>query len=473
MEARTVSDRPKTKYAKSGDVHIAYQVVGTGPLDLVYVPPFVSNVEMTWEEPSVARYFGRFASFSRLILFDKRGTGLSDRVTGVPTLEERMDDVRAVMEAVGSERAALFGSSEGGPLCALFTATYPERSSALILYGAYPRVAWAPDYTCGVTPDRFHALIELIEREWGSGAIVEQYAPSIRENEGLKHWHERYMRMAASPRAAVEIQRMNWEIDVRNILPTIRVPTLILYRAGELVAHVQGSQYLAHHIPGARYVELAGVDYYPWVGDQDAILDEVQEFLTGVRHGPEPDRVLATVLFTDIVGASERAATLGDRRWRDLLEQHHTLVRQELTRFRGREIDTAGDGFLATFDGPARAVRCACAVSDAVRRLGIQIRAGVHTGECELIGGKIGGIAVHIGARVAAMANAGEVLVSSTVRDLTAGSGLRFEDRGVHGLKGIPGEWRLLAVASSIRESPSRRRHSSWCSPAGPRRRSG
>lgn len=443
-----MTDRPTTRYAKSGDVHIAYQVVGDRPFDLVYVPAFVSNVEMSWEEPAVARYFERLASFSRLIMLDKRGTGLSDRVAGVPTLEQRMDDVLAVMDAVGSKRAALFGSSEGGPMCALFAATYPARTSTLVLYGAYPRVAWAPDYPFGYKPEEFQGLLELIEREWGSSAIVERYAPSMVADVRFRQWNAKYMRMAASPGAAVTIQRMNWEIDVRPILPAIRVPTLVLYRAGELVAHVKGSQYLAQHIPGAKYVELPGVDYFPWVGDQDAILDEVEEFVTGVRSSPKTDRVVVTVLFTDIVGSTERAAELGDRQWRDLLQSYHAVVRRDLARFRGREIDTAGDGVLAAFDGPARAIQCASALAGAVRQLGIETRAGLHTGECEVVEDKIGGIAVHIGARVAAAANAGEVLVSRTVKDLVAGSGIRFQERGAHVLKGIPGEWELFAVAS-------------------------
>ena len=436
----------QTKYARSGDVHIAYQVVGQGPIDLVYVPAFVSYVEGIWEEPSSARYFERLASFSRLVVFDKRGTGLSDRVPGVPTLEERMDDVRAVMDAVGLERAVLFGSSEGGPMCLLFAATYPERTSALVLYGSYPRVAWAPDYPCGTTPEAFEAFAKVIEREWGSGAFLKLVAPSVAADERFKQASARFERLAASPGAAIAIQRMNREIDVRHLLPAVRVPTLVIYRARELVAHVEGSRYLAQHIPGARYVELPGVDYLPWVGDQDAIVDEIQEFLTGVRPPPESDRVLATVLFTDVVGSTEQAARLGDHSWQELLERHHSLVRKELARFRGREVDTAGDGFLATFDGPARAIRCACSIRDGVRRLGIEIRAGLHTGEIEQKGAKISGIAVHIGARVVGTARASEVLVSSTVKDLVAGSGIRFADRGPHVLKGIPGEWHLFAA---------------------------
>ncbi len=439
-------DVPKTRYAKSGDLHIAYQVVGEGPLDLVLVPGFVSHLEFEWEGALTARFFQRLAAFSRLIRFDKRGTGLSDRPPGMATLEQRMDDVRAVMDAVGSQKAALFGISEGGPMSLLFAATYPERTSALVLYGSYARRAWAPDHPFGITEAEMGRALEALERDWGGSAGIEIRAPSMVHDEQFGRWRSNYLRLAASPGAAVAILRMNMEIDVRHILPTIRVPTLVIHRTGDRLTRVEQARYMAERIPGAKYVELPGIDHTPWVGDADAILDEVEEFLTGVRHGAEPDRVLATVLFTDIVGSTEQAARLGDRRWRELLESHHALVRKELARFRGREIDTAGDGFLATFDGPARAIRCACAISDAVKPLGIEIRAGLHTGECEVMREKLGGIAVHIGARVAALATPGEVLVSSTVKDLVAGSGLEFEDRGTHTLKGIPGEWRLFAV---------------------------
>jgi class 3 adenylate cyclase len=328
----------------------------------------------------------------------------------------------------------------------LFAATYPERTSSLVLYGSYPRIAWAKDYPHGMMPERFQAFVDRIQREWGGGATAQIVAPSVAADAQFRQRSARFERLAASPGAAAAIQRMNYEIDVRHVLSAIRVPTLVLYRSGESWLHVKGSQYLAEHIPGARCVELSGVDYLPWIGDQDALIDEVEEFLTGTRTVPQPDRVLATILFTDIVDSTLRAAELGDRLWRELLECHNALVRQEISQFRGREIETTGDGFHATFDGPGRAIRCACAVSAAVRRLGIQIRAGLHTGEVEMMGDRIGGIAVHIGARVAAQAGAGEVLVSSTVKDLVAGSGLRFEDRGTHLLKGVPGEWRLFAV---------------------------
>ncbi|MBI3029909.1 MAG: adenylate/guanylate cyclase domain-containing protein [Candidatus Rokubacteria bacterium] len=439
-------DVPKTRYAKSGDLHIAYQVVGEGPLDLVFVPGFVSHLEFEWEGPLSARFFQRLASFSRLIRFDKRGTGLSDRPPGVPTLEQRMDDVRAVMDAAGSQKAALFGASEGGPMSLLFSATYPERTSALVLYGSYARRAWASDHPFGITEADMERALEDLERNWGGSAGIETRAPSMAHDEHFGRWRANWMRLAASPGAAVAILRMNMEIDVRHILPVIRVPTLVAHRTGDRLTRVEQARYMAERIPGAKLVELPGIDHTPWVGDSDPLLDEVEEFLTGVRHVAEPDRVLATVLFTDIVGSTEQAARLGDRRWRELIESHHALVRKELARFRGREIDTAGDGFLATFDGPARAVRCASAIRDAVKDLGIEIRAGLHTGECEVMGDKLGGIAVHIGARIASLAKSGEVLVSSTVKDLVAGSGLEFEERGTHALKGIPGEWRLFAV---------------------------
>jgi len=437
---------PETRYARSGDVNIAYQVVGDAPRDLVLVPGWVSNIEVFWEEPACARFLERLASFARLILFDKRGTGLSDRVTDLPNLETRMDDVRAVMDTVGAERAALFGYSEGGPMCALFAATYPARTTALITAGSYARRTWAPDYPWGPTSEQRRQFIERCQREWGGPVGLDERWPSAARDERVRAWWARLMRMGASPGANAALLQMNDEMDVRHVLPAIRVPTLVLHSVGDRALDVRGSRYMADRIAGARLVELPGSDHVPWGEDADAILDEIEEFLTGVRHGPEPDRVLATVLFTDIVGSTERAAALGDRRWRDVLEQHHAVVRRELGRFRGREIDTSGDGFLATFDGPARGVRCARAVSEGVHALGLQVRAGLHTGEVELRDDRVSGLAVHIGARVAAAAGPDEVLVSSTVRDLVAGSGLRFQDRGVQPLRGVPGEWHLFAL---------------------------
>ena len=437
---------PTTQYAKSGGVNIAYQTVGNGPRDLVLVPGWVSNLDVFWEEPVLARMFARLASFSRLILFDKRGTGLSDRVSDMPSLEVRMDDVRAVMDAVGSQRAALFGYSEGGAMCALFAATYPARASALIMGGAFSRRTQAPDYPWGPTRAQSLAFADEVERDWGGAVGMEARWPSQIHDERCRHWWGRWLRSSASPAAAAALLRMNMEIDIRHVLSAVRVPTLLLHSRNDRVIDFGASQYMYERIAGAKLVELNGIDHVPWGCDSDVILDEIEEFLTGTRLGAEPDRLLVTVMFTDIVKATERAAVLGDRGWHDLLESHHALVRRELEHFRGREIDTAGDGFLATFDGPARAVRCACAISREVRRLGLEIRAGLHTGECEVMGSKVAGIAVHTGARVATHAQTGEVLVSSTVKDLVAGSGLSFQDRGMQRLKGIPGEWRLFAV---------------------------
>jgi pimeloyl-ACP methyl ester carboxylesterase len=441
--------QPETRYARSGELNIAYQVVGGGPIDLVYVPGWISNVELMWEEPAHAHVLGRLASFSRLILFDKRGTGLSDPVPldRLPTLETRMDDVRAVLDAAGSERAALFGFSEGGLMSVLFAATYPERTTALVLYGTFAKRIWSPDYPWAPTPEARRDEIEQLERNWAEKMDLDQLAPS--EDDAFKRRLATYFRRSASPGAAVALLRMNTQIDVRDVLPSIGAPTLVMHRTDDRDVKVEEGRWIAARIPGAKYVELTGDAHTLWAGDTDAIVDEAEEFLTGVRPAPEPDRVLATVLFTDIVGSTERATELGDRRWRELLERHHAVIRRELTRFRGREVDTAGDGFLATFDGPARAIHCARAIDAALRELGLVVRAGVHTGECELMGEKVVGVAIHTGARVAAQARAGEVLVSSTVKDLVAGSGLEFEDRGSHELKGVPGEWRLYAVSNA------------------------
>ena len=436
--------QPETRYAKSGDVNIAYQAVGDGPLDLVLVAGFVSHLDLDWAEPHSAHMLERLASFSRLIRFDKRGTGLSDRPGGLPDLETRMDDVRAVMDAAGSERAALLGYSEGGPLSILFAATYPERTSALVLYGTYAkRCDPDADYPWAPTREVREAYAKQIELEWGWEADMGRMAPTA--DEAMARWWAARAHAAASPGAARALILMNSEMDVRHVLPAIRVPTLVMHRSGDLDARVEEGRYIAERIPGARFVELPGEDHVPWI-DAEGFLEEVEEFLTGQRPAPEPDRVLATILFTDIVGSTAMAAKLGDRRWAELLQAHHAAVRRELERWRGQELDTAGDGFFAAFDGPARAVRCALAVRDAVRALGLDVRAGVHTGECERLDGTLGGIAVHIGARVSAQADAGEVLVSSTVKDLVAGSGLAFEDRGGHELKGVPGSWRLFEV---------------------------
>lgn len=439
---------PQTRYARSGNLNIAYQTIGNGPSDLVYVPGWVSHVEEVWEEPSSVRFLNRLASFSRLILFDKRGTGMSDRVPvdSLPTLEERMDDVRAVIDAANCERAALFGVSEGGNMSILFAAAYPDRTTALITFGVFAKRLWSADYPWAPTWEQRQREIEMVERQWGGEMDLSVLTPSVANDEPFRRRLLTYLRRSASPGAAAALLRMNSFIDVRHVLPAIRVPTLVLHRAEDRDARVEEGRYIASRIPGAKFVELPGQDHIPWVGDADAVVDEIEEFLTGARPVSEPDRVLATVLFTDIVGSTEQAATLGDRRWRDLLERYYALVRRELPRFRGKEVDTSGDGFLATFDGPARAIRCAAAIRQGVSGLGCQIRAGLHTGEVELMGDHVGGIAVHIGARVAAVAGPGEVLVSNTVRDLVAGSGISFRDRGTHTLKGVPGSWQLFAV---------------------------
>ncbi|HXQ51319.1 MAG TPA: adenylate/guanylate cyclase domain-containing protein [Stellaceae bacterium] len=440
---------PETRYAKSGTVSIAYQVVGDGPIDLVMVPGFISNVEIGWEEPNYAKFLMRLAAISRLILFDKRGTGLSDRVAEIAPLEVRMDDVRAVMDAAGSQRAAVFGISEGGSMSALFASTYPDRTSALITAGSFARACWAPDYEWGVPLTAIDAMIAHVEQEWGSTARAAANAPSMANDPDYVRWYGRHLRMGASPASAAMIIRMTRDIDIRHLLPAIRVPTLVLHGTRDAFIDVRHGRYMAARIPDAKLVELNSPDHFPWLTDTDTAVSAIADFLAKVRADAEPDRVLATVLFTDIVGATEKAASLGDRGWHGLLDQHHAAVRRNLARFRGREIDNAGDGFLAAFDGPARAVRCACAISDEMRPLGLEIRAGLHTGECEVMGEKLGGIAVHTGARVAALAGAGEVLVSSTVKDLVAGSGLSFSDRGAKSLKGVPGEWRLYAVERS------------------------
>jgi len=438
---------PETRYAKSGDVHIAYQVVGDGQIDLVLVPGFVSHVECIWEEPSYARFLERMASFSRVILFDKRGTGMSDPVPirELPTLEQRMDDVRAVMDAAGSQRAALFGWSEGGAMSVPFAATHPERTSALVLFGTTAKIIAEPGYP-GVPRGVFERLLEVVEEDWHQGVLLFAFAPTAADDPRFSEWWARWQRLGASPGAAFTVLEM--ESDAREILPSVNVPTLILHRTGDAVVLVEQARYMAGRIPGAKLVELSGVDHVYWMGDQEDVLGEIEEFLTGIRHAPDSDRVLATVLFTDIVRSTELAARMGDRSWRDLLDHHNLLVRRQLERFRGREIDTAGDGFFASFDGPARAIQCACAIRDAGRALGLQIRAGIHTGECELLGGKLTGLSVHLGARIASRSESGEVMVSRTVKDLVAGSGLVFDDRGEHELKGIPGTWRLFSVVA-------------------------
>ena len=437
-----------TRYATSGDVEIAYRVLGEGPPDLVWVAGSITHLDVMWENSAYRRFCEQLASFSRLIMFDKRGMGLSER-TRVGTLEERMDDVRAVLDAAGSERAVLMGVSEGGPMSILFAATYPERTQALLLVGAEIKEETTDDWPWGeLTREDFEEHVKRIPELWGVGRAASYFFPHHPDPDWIRAWFGKLQTAAMTPRDAEAFQRMAFDIDVRDVVPTVRVPTLVVHRVEDNVCHIENGRYIAANIPDAQYVELPGATHVPWAEGSDEILAEIREFLTGVREAPEPDRVLATVLFTDVVGSTERATELGDRRWRELLDRHHTAVRRELERFRGREIDTAGDGFLASFDGPARAIRCARSTIDAVRGVGLQIRAGVHTGECEIVGDKLAGIAVHIGARVAGQAGPGEVLVSGTVRDLVAGSGLEFEDRGSAPLKGVPGEWRLYALSA-------------------------
>jgi pimeloyl-ACP methyl ester carboxylesterase len=444
---------PEVQYAKSGDVNIAYQVTGEGPFDLVFVPGYVTHLELHWSIPSFAPFLERLSSFCRLIRFDKRGTGMSDRVSGAPTLEARMDDVRAVMDAVGSHRAAFYGLSEGAAMGLLFAATYPDRMAALVIRSAYPRRMWAPDYPWGQTEEAYdrevaRALQVFGPREQGRDAVR---ALGRFTDEEVDHFLQ-MLRFGTSPGSLSALHRMNKEIDIRHVLPAVRVPTLVLHGSEDTIIPVDVARYLASAIPTARLVEIPGVGHLAFGDPATAsIVDEIERFVKSVWDAggwdeAEPDRVLATVLFTDIVGSTARAAEVGDRAWRELLEQHHALIRRELVRFRGAELDVAGDGFFARFDGPARAVRCACSITEAVRQLGIEVRAGLHTGECEVMDGKVGGIAVHIGARVASKAEPGEVLVSSTVKDLVAGSGLRFRDRGTAELKGVAEEWRLYAV---------------------------
>jgi pimeloyl-ACP methyl ester carboxylesterase/class 3 adenylate cyclase len=442
-------ERPRTRYALNGDAHIAYQVFGEGDLNLVFVPGFVSNIEHYWEMPRVPDLLERLGSFARVAIFDKRGTGLSDPVAEPPPLEQRMDDMQAVMDAAGMKRAALFGVSEGGPASVLFAATYPDRTSALVLYGSTPRFRTDSDISWGATDEQVELMLAQTSRTWGDGALLNVFAPAAAEDPGMKEVWGRFQRASASPAMARAVVEALFEIDVRDILPTIRVPTLLLHRIGDLVAPVEGARLMAERIPNARLVEFEGADHVPFTGDFDPVLDEMEEFLTGTRHARPLDRVLATVMFTDIVDSTRRAADAGDRGWRELIERHDELTRRQLERFRGQEVKTLGDGFLATFDGPARAIECACAIRDGVGTHGLEVRAGLHTGECELYGDDVRGMAVNIGARVGALADANEVLVSSTVKDLVVGADLEFTERGEHELKGVPGKWRLYAAAAA------------------------
>jgi pimeloyl-ACP methyl ester carboxylesterase len=434
---------PQTHYARNGSVNIAYQVFGDGPVDLVIVPGWVSNVDVFWDEPIVARFLLRLADFSRVILFDKRGTGLSDRVTDTPSLEERMDDVRSVLDTIGSKRAVLVGYSEGGPMCLLFAATYPERTQALVTIGSFPRRQSSADFPHGASEIGTQRFFELIHNNWGGPLDIEQRAPTLSTDPRFRQWWARFLRAGASPAAVEALQRANVQIDVRPVLPLVRVPALILHCARDQIIPVEASRYMARRIPDAKYVEIDADDHLPFGDCAERVLMEIEQFLTGKHEAPEIKRVISTVMFTDIVESTRRAEDLGDLRWGDLLSAHHKLVRQELAIHRGEEVKTTGDGFHATFDGPARAIRCGNSIARAVRGLGVDVRVGIHTGECELVEGGIEGVAIHIAARVAAEATAGQVVVSQTVKDLVAGAGIEFEDRGLYELKGISEPWRL------------------------------
>jgi class 3 adenylate cyclase len=434
------------RYAKSGDLNIAYVVEGDQELDLVWIPPWISQVEYLWSEESLTRVMDRLTRFARVITFDRRGSGLSDPLAGAPTLEEQMDDVLAVMDAAGSERAAIAGTLEGGPMAALFAATYPDRVSALVLYATFSRATWAPDYDWAWSPEERQREMDMLVERWGEGLVAASVAPSLTADPEFMEWAGRLERLAASPATIKRIFDLIGEFDVRDVLPSIRVPTLVMHRREDSFIKIEHSRYLAERIAGAKFVELEGGDNMFSIGDSEALLGEIEEFLTGERHRVEPDRMLATVLFTDICNSTEHAARMGDRGWRYMLERHDALFRRSLERHRGREIKRTGDGFLATFDGPARAIRCASDHSESVASIGLEVRAGLHTGELEVMDGDLGGLAVHIAARVMDRAAPCEVLVSSTVKDLVVGSGIPFQERGEHALRGVPGEWRLFSV---------------------------
>jgi len=445
----TAVRKPATQYARSGDLHIAFQVFGDADLDLVLVRGYATHMDLSWEWPEFRRMIDRLAGFARVILFDKRGTGLSDPVEDVPSLEHRMDDVRAVMDAARSDRAALWGFSEGGAMAMLFAATHPDRTSHLVLYDTMARTTWAPDYPWATPAESLiESAKELIVPQWGQGTNIEVWIPTLADDpQAVERWGK-YERQAASPGMFMKLNRMLLEVDVRDILPAIRVPTLVLHRRHDRVVNIAHGRYVADRIPQARFVELAGIDHVVEAGETDVVLDHVEEFLTGTHRVAEHNRVLATVMFTDLVGSTERAASVGDKEWVDLLGAHQLAVRTELDRFRGREVKTTGDGFLATFDGPARAIRCGQAIVEALKPLNLDVRVGVHTGEVELIDEDIGGIAVHIASRIGGLAGSGEVLVSETIKGIVAGSGIAFKDRGDHELKGIPESWRLYEVVA-------------------------
>jgi class 3 adenylate cyclase len=442
-------DVPETHYAKTGDVHIAYQVIGDGPIDLVLIPEWFSHLEASWDVAPLARTLRRLGSFSRLITFDKGGSGLSDPVplTELPLLEVWIEEVQAVMDAVGSERAALLGDGGGGPMAIMFAATHPERVTALVLVNSFARIARGPDYPAGVPPEVLALFPKWLKNAWGTGRTLQVAAPSAPMGGPVHDAYTRLERVSASPGTVEAIMSMVLELDVRPVLSTISSPTLVIHRAGNEYVGAEHGRYLAEHIPTARYVELPGNDHHYFFGDADVLLDEVQEFLTGVRTPAQPDRVLATILFTDVVSSTGRTAEWGDRRWHEVRDGLDATLHRQVERFRGTVIAGTGDGALATFDGPARAIQCACSITEAVRGLDLEVRCGLHTGELELLHGDVGGFAVNLAARVVDEAQPGEVLVSRTVVDLVTGSGLRFEDRGPHSLKGVPDEWQLYAVA--------------------------
>lgn len=438
--------RIETRYARSGELNIAFQVFGQGPLDLVLIPGWASNVEGLWTLVEFAEFAGKLAQFARVAILDRRGTGLSDPVADPPTLEERMDDVRAVLDAAGWARAVIWGISEGGPMAAMFAATYPDRTAALVLYGTYARFSRGDDYPHGYPPETNRRWLATIESSWGSGEMSRAFVPGHMADESLLRQLARLERQAMSPGTARKLFTLLTQVDVRHVLPSVRVPTLVLHRVGDQPVRVGHARYLAEHIAGSRLIELAGDAHLPWLGDTGTLLGHVREFLTGERESIDVDRVLATVLFCDIVDSTHHAAQRGDHVWSALLGRFYAIVDDKLRYFRGRKLDTAGDGVFAAFDGPARAARCALALIDAVRPLGLQLRVGVHTGECEVLGHKYGGIAVHLGARVAAAAQPGQALVTSTVKDLVVGSGLHFDDLGEQVLKGLADRWRLFRV---------------------------
>jgi class 3 adenylate cyclase len=444
----TTPPRSDTRYAKSGEFHIAFQVHGSGEVDLIWAPSYFSHIEAQMEEPAFRRFVNRLGNFARVILFDKRGTGLSDRVAQLPGLDDRMDDFRAVLDAADSRKAALLGTCEGGALSALFAATYPERTRALILANSFARATATADYPWADPLEAWQRWAETITEGWGTGEFLDKFAPSMADDPRVQEWWPRFQRLAVSPSAIRALLLMNSEVDVRDVLASVNVPTLVMHSIGDRLCRIEESRYMANHISDATFVELPGQDHYIWFDDADRIADEIEQFLTGALQPAEPDRALVTVLFVDMVDSTRKAAQLGDRAWRDLLDSYYTAIRSELVRNRGREIDTAGDGLLAAFEGPARAIRAGLAITEGVRRFGLTVRAGVHTGEAEIVGGDLRGIIVHIGSRVAAKARGGEVLVSSTVRDLVVGSGFSFADRGTHALKGVPGRWHLYSVGA-------------------------